>query len=73
MDDIEQAFSQIRFFLEALKENNTHVLTDSDLDDLSKAIRLVDEASSLCVGEWRENPLRKWIEGSGGHFRAKKY
>ena len=60
MDDIEHAFFQIRSLLVETKEKNTHVLTDSDLDDLSKAIRLVDEASRLCDGEWRENPLREW-------------
>ncbi len=72
MDDIGQAFWFLNGILEATKENNNHVLTDSDLDNLSKAITLVQEACKLCDGEWRENPSRLWIERSGGNFLAKK-
>ena len=50
MDDIEYAFSQIGFFLDALKDSNTELLSKSDMEDLSEAIRLVNQASRLCDG-----------------------
>ena len=67
-----QSRPQLLWVLEETKEKNSHVLLDSDLDDLSNALNLVKEASKLCSGEWRENPSRLWIERSGGNFLAKK-
>tara|TARA_B100001750_G_C15315278_1_gene499368 strand:+ start:426 stop:647 length:222 start_codon:yes stop_codon:yes gene_type:complete len=66
MDDIEYAFSQIGFFLDALKDSNTELLSKSDMEDLSEAIRLVNQASRLCDGEWRQHPSRKWVRVNGG-------
>ena len=44
MDDIEFAFSQITFFLDALQENNNHILSESDLDIIAETIRMVNDA-----------------------------
>tara|TARA_B100000029_G_scaffold20406_1_gene20654 strand:- start:324 stop:545 length:222 start_codon:yes stop_codon:yes gene_type:complete len=66
MDDIEYAFSQIVFFLNALKDSNTDHLSKSDMEDLSEAIRLVNQAWGLCGGEWSQHPSRKWVRVNGG-------
>ena len=66
MDDIEFAFSQITFFLDALRENNNHVLSESDKENLAEARKLISQARRLCDGEWRQNPLRKWVKMEGG-------
>ena len=62
MDDIEFAFSQINSFLHALRENNNHVLSESDKENLDEARKLINQASVLCGGEWRQNTLRKWVK-----------
>ena len=66
MDDIGFAFSQITFFLDALQENNNHVLSESDKENLAEARKLINQAQRLCDGEWRQNPLRKWVKIEGG-------
>ena len=67
MDDIEFAFSQITFFLDALRENNNHVLSELDKENLAEARKLINQAQPLCDGEWRQNPLRKWVKMNGGN------
>tara|TARA_B100000809_G_C14979266_1_gene473900 strand:+ start:725 stop:946 length:222 start_codon:yes stop_codon:yes gene_type:complete len=62
MDDIELAFFQITSFLHALQENNNHVLSESDKENLAEARKLINQASGLCGGEWRQNTLRKWVK-----------
>ena len=66
MDDIELAFSHITSFLDALRENNNHVLSESDKENLAEARKLINQAQRLCDGEWRQNPLRKWVKIEGG-------
>ena len=66
MDDIEFAFSQITFFLDALQENNNHILSDSDKDNLAEVRKLINQAMGLCDGDWRQNPLRKTVSMKGG-------
>ena len=66
MDDIEFAFSQITFFLDALQENNNHILSESDKDNLAEVRKLISQACGLCDGEWRQNPLRKTVSMKGG-------
>jgi len=67
MDDIEFAFSQITFFLDALRENNNHVLSELDKENLAEARKLISQAQPLCDGEWRQNPLRKRVKMNGGN------
>lgn len=67
MDDIEFAFSQINSFLHALRENNNHVLSESDKENLDEARKLINQAQPLCDGEWRQNPLRMWVKMNGGN------
>lgn len=66
MDDIEFAFSQITFFLDALQENNNHVFSESDKENLVVARKLISQAQSLCDGGWRQNTLRKRVKIEGG-------
>ena len=70
MDDIEYAFSQIQFFLDALLTNNKHMLTESDEERLSEARSLVGQAVGLCRGEWNRSPGRKYIEVQGGPVKV---
>ena len=65
MDDIELAFSHITSFLDVLRENNNHVLSESDKENLAEARKLINQAQPLCDGEWRQNPLRKWVKMEG--------
>ncbi len=67
MDDIEFAFSQITFFLDAIQENNNHVLSESDKENLAASRKLISQAGGLCDGEWRQNPLRKRVKIEGGN------
>jgi hypothetical protein len=66
MDDIEFAFFQITSFLDALRENNNHVLSESDKENLAEASKLISQTQPLCDGEWRQNPLRKRVKMEGG-------
>ncbi|MCH2358623.1 MAG: hypothetical protein MK235_03840 [Candidatus Poseidoniales archaeon] len=70
MNDIEFAFSQIHFFLDALQTNNGHVLSESDADRLTEARELVGRAGRLCAGEWNRAPGRKYINVQGGQVKV---